>query len=214
VIAHVRGTLVARGAAPRDGTAHVVVDVGGVGYLVLVPAGLVSVLPPAGSEVTVHTSLQVREDAMTLYGFPSEDARDLFELLVTANGVGPRLALASLSTHVPTTLRRAIAEEDIETLTQVPGVGKKLAQRLVLDLRERVGAVAVDGGGGGSASPGTGTGGPRTEARLALLELGYSAAEADRALETTGTPNGEDGRADDVSAILRAALRALAGAGR
>lgn len=208
MIAHVRGRLVTRGGSARDGTAHVVVDVNGVGYLVLVPSGASGGLPAPGQEITLHTSLQVREDAMTLYGFTSADACDLFELLVTANGVGPRLGLAALSTHPPTVVRRAIVEEDIETLTAVPGIGKKLAQRLVLDLRERVGAVPIDGGipsGGGAAQQPVGV---LAEARLALLELGYTPAEAGRALEQVG----DDGAEQDTSAVLRAALRSLAAA--
>ncbi len=197
MIAQLRGRLVAREVG--DGHATVVVDVNGVGYLVHVPAGVV--LPERGAEVTLHTSLQVREDAMTLYGFPSQDARDLFEALLGASGVGPRIALAALSTHPPSAIVRAIVEEDHDALVLVPGVGKKLAQRLVLELRDKVGAVPATSTDGPRATDATGTD-PRDEVRLALVELGYSAAEAHR---TVSSLEGDGDAAD----LLRTALRSL-----
>lgn len=202
MIARLRGELVARDV--RDGVAHVVLDVRGVGYVVLVPAG--AVLPDRGAEVTLHTSLQVREDSMTLYGFPTLESRDLFEMLLNASGVGPRIALAALSTHPPGALVRAIAEEDHDALVLVPGVGKKLAQRLILELRDKVGVVPSSAAPGG-ASPGTPADDPREEVRLALIELGYSAAEAHRTLA------GLEGDGD-AAELLRAALRSLSSAAR
>ncbi|MGH3441471.1 MAG: Holliday junction branch migration protein RuvA [Nitriliruptorales bacterium] len=203
MIGHLRGTIVAR-LADRPQSVEVVVDVHGVGYRVLVPSSLAARLPAAGEEVELHTSLQVREDAMDLYGFPSLEARELFESLLGASGVGPRLALAALSTHAPPALHRAIADEDVESLTLIPGVGKKLAQRLVLELRDKLGAPAVDL----APVPGRGTGdGVRAEVRLALMELGYTHAEAQRALAAL------DGFEGDERELLRLALRSLAGAG-
>lgn len=191
MIAQVRGRLVAR----RSG--GLVVDVHGVGYLLHVPP---NVTGRVGEEVELHTSLQVREDSMTLYGFASSEARDLFEAMLSASGVGPKLALAALSTHAAPALRRALVDGDVDALNLVPGVGKKLAQRLVLELKEKLGGsedlTVVAGGDGASATP-------ISEVRLALLELGYSPTEASRAIESLD-PDGE------VSDLLRAALRTLA----
>lgn len=196
MIAHLRGQV-----AARTSTA-VVIDVHGVGYLVHVPTSMADRVPPRGEPVEMHTSLQVREDAMTLYGFPDVNGRELFELLLTASGVGPKLALAALSTHPASTLRRAIADSDIDTLTVIPGIGKKSAQRLVLELREKVGGDAsalVAGDAGGTTALG--------EVRDALLALGYSPSEASDALGGLDA----DG---DVTQLLRQALKQLGGAGR
>lgn len=196
MIAHLRGQVSARTSSA------VVIDVHGVGYLVHVASSMADRVPPRGEPVELHTSLQVREDAMTLYGFPDVGGRELFELLLTASGVGPKLALAALSTHPAATLRRAIADGDVDTLTVVPGIGKKSAQRLVLELREKV--------GGDSAALVTGDGGAPTvlgEVRDALLSLGYSPSEAADAL------GGLDGDGD-VGELLKQALKQLGGASR
>ncbi|WP_052667314.1 Holliday junction branch migration protein RuvA [Nitriliruptor alkaliphilus] len=194
MISHLRGTV-----AHRDAGA-VVVDVGGVGYLVHVtPADHI---PARGEEVVLHTSLQVREDSMTLYGSTDRASLQLFELLLTASGVGPKLALAYLSTHRPDVLRAAIAGGDLTTLTQVPGVGKKGAERLVLELKDKVGGtgaalVEVDGGVPGPAADAL------EEVRDALLSLGYSTAEVQPVLVgLVGVP-------DDVPGLLRRALRTI-----
>lgn len=197
MIAHVRGKVV-----HRDSDA-VVVDVGGVGYLVLVAS--LDRVPARGEVVELHTSLQVREDSMTLYGFPDRAGLELFELLLTSSGVGPKLALAALRTHRADVLRAAIATGDVATLTSVPGIGKKSAERLVLELRDKVGAgwdvpgevVAGDVGG----APTT----PLGEVREALASLGYSAAEVQAALADL------DGDGD-TSDLLRRALRSLGAA--
>lgn len=206
MIAHVRGRIVSRSSAGgREAATRLVVDVGGVGYAVLVPAGLAGRLPAQGEEAVVHTSLQVREDDMSLYGFPDAAARDLFELLLGASGVGPKLALAMLSTHPPATLVRAIADGDVDTLATVPGIGKKSAQRIVLELKDQLGGVGeidlVGAGGPGGAKEADSA---RTEAHLALLELGYTSAEARGALSDV------DGDLD-TAGIVRAALRNLTG---
>ena len=196
MIAHVRGTVTHRSAG------SVVIDVGGVGYLVHVTAA--DHIPAQGQEVELHTSLQVREESMTLYGFASEPELRLFELLLTAAGVGPKLALAALATHRPEVLRTALAGEDATTLTAIPGVGPKLAKRLVLELKDKVG-----GGVDGVAVVGTdGTpSGALAEVRDALLGLGYSAGEVQAALAEVGPADGEA-----TSELLRRALRAM-GAG-
>jgi Holliday junction DNA helicase RuvA len=194
VISHLRGTV-----AHRDG-GSVVVDVHGVGYLVHVTPG--DRIPPRGEEVVLHTSLQVREDAMTLYGATDRATVTLFELLLTASGVGPKLALSYLATHRPDVLRSAIAGADIATLTQVPGVGKKGAERLVLELEDKVG-----GPTGGAALPGgDGTGATASalaEVRDALLGLGYATAEIQPVVADLGAVD------DDVAGLLRRALRRL-----
>jgi Holliday junction DNA helicase RuvA len=195
MIAFVRGRVADRG----DGT--VVVDVGGVGHLVHVPAG--TAVPAPGREVTLHTSLQVREDSMTLYGFADRDALRLFELLLTSSGVGPRLALAALSTLAPVVLETAIAEGDVAVLTSVPGIGRKVADRLVLELRDRVGIVRVAPPGSVAAADDESL----ATVREALAGFGFSAVEVRDALASLEVMEGEGS-----GALLRRALRALGGA--
>src|SRR5271156_4022456 len=130
------------GVAP-DGA---VIEVGGVGMRVQCTPGTLATLRP-GESAQVSTSLVVREDSLTLYGFSSDDERNVFELLQTASGVGPRLALAMLAVHTPDALRRAVSTEDLNTLTMVPGVGRKGAQRIVLEMKDRLGPPG-DGGDG------------------------------------------------------------------
>jgi len=196
VIAQLRGRVAARS------TETVVVDVNGVGYLVFVPGSMVQLVPPRGEEVELHTSLQVREDSMTLYGFPDREGRELFELLLTASGVGPKLALAALSTHPAQGLAHAIADGDVDALTLIPGIGRKSAQRLVLELREKLGgdadAFVTEGSGGPMGQRST-----LSEVRDALLALGYTPGEAHDAM------SGLDADGDDVSQLVKAALRRL-----
>src|SRR5258707_14830552 len=144
MIAHVDGTV--SSVAP-DGA---VIDVGGVGLLVQCTPGTLAGLR-TGERARVATSLVVREDALTLYGFASDDERDVFELVQTASGVGPRLALAMLASFSPDGLRQAIAAEDVAALTRVPGIGRKGAQRIVLELAGRAGPPAAPAGGAGAA---------------------------------------------------------------
>jgi Holliday junction DNA helicase RuvA len=162
VIARLRGTVAART------TSGVVLDVGGVGYLV---AATPRVSARVGEEATVETYLHVREDALQLYGFATADERELFELLLGVSGVGPKVALAIVSGSTPAELRRAIAREDTARFEAIPGVGRKTAQRVVLELREKMaisaGAEMVSGA---------------VLARDALVELGWSMLDAERAL--------------------------------
>jgi holliday junction DNA helicase RuvA len=162
--------MIARLRGKRAGlsAAGLVLDVNGVGYLIQATP---SVLRRDGEELTVETYLHVREDALQLYGFASVDERDLFVHLLAVNGVGPKVALAIVSGSTPAELRRAIALEDTARFEAIPGIGKKTAQRVVLELREKLGA-AVD------------TAAPVTDlvARDALVELGYSVIDAERAL--------------------------------
>jgi Holliday junction DNA helicase RuvA len=140
MIAHLRGTVA--GVAP-DGA---VIEVGGVGMRVQCTPGTLATLRP-GESAQVATSLVVREDSLTLFGFVSDDERNVFELLQTASGVGPRLALAMLAVHAPDALRRAVSTEDLNALTMVPGIGKKGAQRIVLEMKDRLGPPGDDGAG-------------------------------------------------------------------
>jgi Holliday junction DNA helicase RuvA len=170
--------------------ARVVVDVGGVGYDVLVPASTLASLPPVGRRARVHTRMIVRDDAMVLYGFTSTDERELFDLLTGVTGVGPKVALAFLSSLTPDAMRRSVVAGDVGALTVVPGVGKKVAQRVVLDLRDRM-------GGEGELV----LGGPLADVREALLALGLTPQEASVAmggLDVDGRP---------VDELLKESLR-------
>jgi Holliday junction DNA helicase RuvA len=195
MIAHLRGQVLARTEA------SVVVDVQGVGYLVHLAT--TEGVPPRGREVALHTSLQVREDSMTLYGFPDADGLRLFELLLTSSGVGPRLALATLATLPPGAIATAIAGGDIATLTTVPGIGKKVAERMVLELRDRVDAT-VDGSSPSGPSDASLAGDVLAEVRAALAGFGFSPVEIRTAL------GGLERTDEDTSAsLLRRALRVL-----
>lgn len=197
MIAHLRGRV-----AHRD-TASVVVDVAGVGYLVNVSPG--ERIPARGEPVELHTSLQVREESMTLYGFSERTSLRLFELLLGSSGVGPKLALAALGTHRPDVLRMAIAGADVATLTQVPGIGKKVAERLVLELKDKMGG-PLDADLGVAARDLGGDPSVRGEVRDALLALGYSSTEVQTALRALGASD-----AGTTPDLLRQALRVLGG---
>ena len=205
MIAHLDGTVAA--VAP-DGA---VIDVGGVGLLVqCTPATLAGLR--VGERARVATSLVVREDALTLYGFASDDERGTFELLQTASGVGPRLALAMLAVFRPDALRRAVAAEDLAALTTVPGIGRKGAQRIVLELAGRLGSPVGEpqAVAGPDGQPAAARMAPwREQVHAGLISLGWQAREADQAImvvepELSGGP-GEV----DVATALRAALRVL-----
>ena len=208
MIAHLRGTVA--GIAP-DGA---VIEVGGVGMRVQCTPGTLATLKP-GEPAQVATSLVVREDSLTLYGFVSDDERNVFELLQTASGVGPRLALAMLAVHAPDALRRAVWTEDLGALTMVPGIGKKGAQRIVLEMKDRLGPPG-DGGTGADGLPGTRPSRRvpswRDQVQSGLVNLGWPARDADQAiaaLEEEGVISASEGEAVDVAAVLRAALRKL-----
>jgi Holliday junction DNA helicase RuvA len=163
-----------------------VIEVGGVGLLVQCTPGTLATLRP-GERARVATSLVVREDALTLFGFAGDDERDVFELLQTASGVGPRLALAMLAVFTPDALRRAVAAEDVTALTRVPGIGRKGAQRIVLELAGRLGSPGVAGGQAqlGQSAAGLVLPGAepwRDQVRAGLLNLGWPPREADQAI--------------------------------
>jgi holliday junction DNA helicase RuvA len=203
MISHLRGTVA--GVAP-DGA---VIEVGGVGMRVQCTPGTLATLRP-GEPAQVATSLVVREDSLTLYGFSSDDERNVFELLQTASGVGPRLALAMLAVHAPDALRRAVSTEDLAALTMVPGIGNKGAQRIVLEMRDRLGPPGDSGDlplRAAHRAPSW-----RDQVQSGLVNLGWPARDADlaiAALEDEGVIGGADGDAVDVATALRAALRKL-----
>ncbi len=205
MIAHVRGTVA--GVAP-DGA---VIEVGGVGMRVQCTPGTLATLK-LGEPAQVATSLVVREDSLTLFGFTCDDERNVFELLQTASGVGPRLALAMLAVHTPDALRRAVSTEDLDTLTMVPGVGKKGAQRIVLEMKDRLGSPGDGGNGLPGTRPAQRMPSWRDQVQSGLVNLGWPVRDADQAiaaLEEEGTVNGSDGEDVDVATVLRAALRKL-----
>ena len=200
MIASLRGRV---GAVRLDGA---VLEVGGVGLLVsATPATLARLR--VGQEGELATSLVVREDSLTLFGFADDDERDVFETLQSVSGVGPRLALAMLAVHAPDELRRAVAEEDLAALQRVPGIGRKGAQRIVLELADRLGP-AVGVAGGAAARPATDR---RGEVVEALVGLGWNAKAAEDAVTSVLPPEAGAVGEGDVASVLRAALRVLGG---
>lgn len=183
------------GSVTHVSPAALVVEVGGVGLSVsCTPQTAASARP--GDVIRLHTSLVVREDSLTLYGFSDVGQREVFDAVQTVSGIGPRTALAVLATLSPDDLRRAIAAEDVATLTKVPGIGTKGAQRMVIELRDRLGA------------PGSASGQPAWQETLteALTSLGWSSKDADAAVTAVAGTAGEEA---DVGALLRSALQHL-----
>lgn len=197
MIASIRGTVT------EIGLDRCVVETGGIGVLVHATPAALSGLR-RGAEGVLHTELVVREDSLTLYGFDSADARQLFLTVQTVSGVGPRLALAILATLEPDALVRALGTGDVTALTRVPGVGKRTAERMVLELKDKVGPVPSAGGSTG-AGPGAEPTSATAEVAGALEGLGFSAAEAEKAAAAVLTPDPDLGAA----AALRLALRSL-----
>ena len=185
MIAFLEGEVVEKGAG------RVVLAVGGVGYDLSVPSSVLSSLPRVGAVARLQTRMVVREDSITLYGFASAEERELFDLLTGVTGVGPKVAVSFLSALAPARIRTAVASGDADALTVVPGVGKKVAQRVVLDLRERLGGAEAD----------LVLTGPLVDVREALVALGLTPHEASQALVDVEP----DGR--EVEDLLREALQ-------
>jgi len=192
-----------RGPVAAIGVDSAVIEVGGVGLQVYCHPGTLAGLRP-GQEARIATSMVVREDSLTLYGFSDDDEKNLFELLQTASGVGPRLAQAALAVLSPDQLRQAVATEDLVVLVKVPGIGKKGAQRIVLELKDKIGAPSK-----------TVTGRPlqtqeawREQVAAGLVGLGYSTRDAEDAV-TAVSPLAADNPKPAVPDLLRAALRVL-----
>lgn len=189
-----------RGEVLTVGLDHVVVEVGGVGLAVQATPATLATLR-RGEQTRLHTALIVREDSLTLFGFAEQDARELFGLLQTVSGIGPRLALATLAVLEPDKLRAALVEGNITVLTQVPGIGRKGAERLSLELRDKVTALGGTGDVPVVAAPGA----LRGEVVEALSGLGFPAKQAEQAVDRV---LGE-GEGHTTSSVLRAALAVL-----
>ncbi len=205
-----------RGEVLSVGLDHAVVEVGGVGLAVQATPSTLATLR-RGQQARLDTAMVVREDSLTLFGFAEAAERELFGLLQTVSGVGPRLALAALAVLTPADLSRALADGNVTTLTSVPGIGRKGAERLVLELRDKVaaperggevpGVLGVDDGVPTVVAPGT----VREQVVEALVGLGFAAKAAEKAVDEVlgGTPSGPGDDAGDSSRVLRAALSRL-----
>ena len=178
---------------------HAVIEAAGVGYKVMATPSTLATLR-RGDEARLITAMIVREDSQTLYGFADGEARDLFQMLLGVSGVGPKIALATLAVYDPASLRQALADSDVAALTRVPGIGKRGAERMVLELRDKIGA--LPGGGAGGVSGGGGVRGPVVEA---LVGLGFAAKQAEEACDKV-LANDPDAT---TSSALRAALSML-----
>ena len=192
MIAHVSGVL-----SGRSGETIVLATDGGVGYEVRVPLGVLERLPQNGARISLHTELVVREDGWALYGFDRPTEREVFQKLLGASGFGPRLALALISALGGDRTVRSIRSKDLAALSSVPGIGKKKAERLVLELQDKLEEIAV------SPSPVAALG-PAEEAVRALIALGYPPAQADRAVQSALASG-----PDDAASLIRGALKAL-----
>jgi Holliday junction DNA helicase RuvA len=191
-----------RGQVAAVTLSSAVLEVGGVGLELHCTPGTLATLRP-GREATLPTSMVVREDSLTLFGFADDDEKQTFELLQTASGVGPKLAQAMLAVLSPDDLRRTITGDDVKTLTRVPGIGQKGAQRIILELKDRIGAPT-----GAAAAPVAATGAApwRDQVHQGLVGLGWPARDAEKAVDAV-TPLAGD--VPDVAGLLRAALRTL-----
>jgi len=194
VIASISGTIV---EILPDGA---VVDVHGVGYRLLMPSSVTANLPGLGKTVRAQTHLHVREDAMTLYGFSTIEQRNLFAVLLGVGGIGPKGALAVLSVYSPEAFRKALVTEDLDALTLIPGVGKKTAARMILELREKLALPELEVVPGGNGKRAV-----LVEVKGALLNLGYTPAEARSAMESL--PQDRDG--SSLEELLKLALKEL-----
>ncbi|MFC4064879.1 Holliday junction branch migration protein RuvA [Actinoplanes subglobosus] len=196
MIASVRGVVT---AILHDSA---VVEVGGVGMRVLCTPGTLAGLR-TGTEARLATTLIVREDSLTLFGFADEDEKQLFELLLTANGVGPRIAQAVLAVHQPDVVRRALAGGEVAVLTAVPGIGKRGAEKMIVELKDKIGPIGL----GGTGSAGLLSGGWQEQVRQGVLALGWTASQADQAV--AAVTETIDGETPPVPVLLRQAIRLL-----
>jgi holliday junction DNA helicase RuvA len=195
-----------RGILSHKSPTEAGIDVGGVGYGVSIPLSTFEKLGTPGTEVTLLTHLHVREDILQLFGFATEEERTLFRLLVSVNGIGPRMGIGILSGIAASDLRSHIATGNTGALTAIPGIGRKLAERLVLELREKIGRAENAGAFG---TPGESRGSVRGEAILALTSLGYTRAVAEKAVRAAAEEPGAGNLTLEL--LLKAALRNAAG---
>ena len=193
-----------RGAVAGVGLDHVDVVVGGIGFRVHVTPAFAQAAP-RDEEITVYTSMIVREDSMTLFGFESADERDVFTRLMSVSGIGPKIALAALAVLRPDDLRRAVRDQDLATLQRIPGVGKKSAQRMALEIGDKLGTPAALPGAEATPAPVPSEDTVASEVSAALVGLGWSEAQATKAIEKLA------GSGLGASDMLRAALVSLGG---
>jgi len=197
--AYIKGILEAKGAD------YIVLEAGGIGYKIFVPLSTLNAAGQAGREFKVYTSLYVREDVMSLFGFATQEELNMFELLRTVSGVGPKVALAIISAVSPSRFGLAVITEDVKTLTMAQGVGKKMAQRIILELKDKIKKEQIDMAQG--ALPDTSEELPGksrlSEAVSALMVLGYTSAEASRAVAAAYSDD------LDLETIIRNSLKGL-----
>ena len=193
-----------RGAVASVGLDHVDVMVGGIGFRVHVTPAFAQAAP-RDEEITVYTSMIVREDSMTLYGFESCDERDVFTTLMSVSGIGPKIALAALAVLRPDDLRRAVRDQDLATLQRIPGVGKKSAQRMALEIGDKLGSPAALPGAEPTAAPAPSQDAVAAEVSDEFMGLGWSESQAAKAIEKLA------GSGLGASDMLRAALVSLGG---
>ena len=201
MISYIRGELAAQ---YED---KVIVDVGGIGYGIYMSAQSMSKLPPVGSEVKIHTYLNVKEDSMQLFGFLSEDDLEMYQLLLNVNGIGPKAALGVLSVLTPDDLRFAVLADDAKAIAKAPGIGNKTAQKLILELKDKLSledAFEKKLGKASETMPLPADSDAKTEALEALTALGYSASDALKAVRKAGVT--ED---MDTETILKLALKQI-----
>ncbi len=197
-----------KGTIAEKNENSIVLDVNGVGYGISVSLGTLSLLPGLGEEAKIYTFLSVREDGVSLYGFPSRDDLSMFKLLISVSGVGPRGALGILSAISPDDLRIAIITGDSKAITLAPGIGRKIAERIILDLKDKVDVQSVTGNTSRLNVEGQGIvrDGARDEAVAALVALGYPSADSIKAVREAAAALGEDAEADR---LLKAALKVV-----
>ncbi len=199
MIAHLRGKLLAKRAN------HVIVDAGGVGYGIFIPVSTFYELGDTGSEAALHIYTHIREDTLALYGFRTEKEKSLFEKLISVSGVGPKLAITILSGLELEELIPAIQKSKVEKLVHIPGVGKKTAERLILELKDKLGEIALAEAGKEEAVAPV-HGGVEEDVLSALVNLGYARPTAENALREAKS----DGAGEDLESLLRGSLRVLA----
>jgi Holliday junction DNA helicase RuvA len=190
-----------RGRVAAVTLSSAVLEVGGIGLELMCTPGTLATLRP-GESAVLPTSMVVREDSLTLFGFLDDDEKQTFELVQTASGIGPKVAQSMLSVLSPDDLRRAIASDDVKTLTRVPGIGQKGAQRIILELKDRIGAPS----GGRHVVASIGEAPWRDQVHQGLVGLGWPVRDAEKAVDAVAPQAGD---VPDVAALLRAALRTL-----
>lgn len=199
-----------KGRLENTSEGSIVVETGGIGYMIVVPTSVIARLPGIGSTVTIYTYMAVREDAIVLYGFLELDDEHMFEKLITVNGIGPKGAVGILSVLTPDELRFAILSDDVKTISKAPGIGPKTAGRLVLELKDKVDLkesfelMSAHISGDAAAATGNVSGDVKNEAVQALVVLGYSQSEALKAVSSVVAS--EDA---GVEQILKLALKSL-----